>query len=329
MSRSIVGLDFGSCALKAAVCDNGEITRLVEEPMPEQLVKSGVVTSPEAMSEFLRQTLRKNRISARRAAVILPPSQVFVQLSELPAMTQSQLNLNLPYEFRDFISENRDNYFYDYAVIETLKDESGEPKTLRLLAAAVSKDLIRSYANLCRWAGLKLVTAIPVEMAYTNLLRRAAKKKQFQEVCLIDCGHAGQRIYFYSGNSFETARVVEQGGAGLDSLLADLLDTDIHIAHLRKEANAGQELELPQVRPFLEDALRDAQRAINFYHFSNPDRQVENGYYCGGGGRIPFIREELEMMLGINMRPITELLGKTPDPEKAISCAAAIGAAVQ
>ncbi len=329
MSRSIIGLDFGSCALKAAVWDGGKITRLIEEPMPDQMVRGGVVTSPEAMADFLKRVLRQNRISVRRAAVLLPASQVFVQISELPAMTQSQLKLNLPYEFRDFISENRDNYFYDYAVINTKCDEEGTPKTMRLLAAAVNKDLVHNYANLCRWAGLKLVTAIPVEMAYTNLLRRFTPEDGPMEVCIVDCGHVGQRVYFYSNNTFETARVGEQGGAGIDTALADIFDTDIHIAHVRKEANAQQELAMPQIRGYLRETLRDAQRAVNFYHFSNPDRQLEMGYFCGGSSRIPLMKEELESVTELRMRPITDLLGETPDPERAACCAAAIGAAIQ
>lgn len=329
MGRSIIGLDFGSCALKAAVFDGGKITRLLEEPMPEQLVRGGVVTSPEAMADHLKKVLKENRISVRRAAVILPASQVFVQLSELPAMTKNQLELNLPYEFRDFISENRENYFYDYAVLETRTDETGAPKTMRLLAAAVNKELVRSYFNLCRWAGLKLVTAIPVEMAYTNLLRRFTPKDGPKEVCIVDCGHVGQRVYFYSGQNFETARIGDQGGAGIDQLLSDMLDTDIHIAHVRKQANAQQELEMPEVRALLQDTLRDAQRAVNFYHFSNPDRQLETGYFCGGGSRLPFLQEELESVTDLRMQPITDLLGDVPDPEKAVCCAAAIGAAIQ
>ena len=118
MSRSILGIDFGSAALKLAVWNGEKITRLVEEPMPEQMLRDGVVTSPEAMADFVKRVLKEQRISIRRAAVLLPASRVFVQISELPLMTQSQLKLNLPYEFRDFISENRENYFYDYAVLD-------------------------------------------------------------------------------------------------------------------------------------------------------------------------------------------------------------------
>jgi len=329
MSRSVIGLDFGSCALKAAVWDGGRITQLMEEPMPDQMVRDGAVTSPEAMADFLKRALRENHISVRRAAVILPASQVFVQLSQLPMMTQSQLKLNLPYEFRDFIAENRDNYFYDYAVTGFEEDEAGKPKAMRLLAAAASKELVQSYANLCRWAGLKLITAIPVEMAYTNLLRRYGGENGPREVCIVDCGHVGQRVYFYSHGVFETARVGEQGGAGIDALLADLLDTDIHIAHVRKESGTQEELDLPQVRGYLQETLRDAQRAVNFYHFSNPDRQLEMGYFCGGSSRLPYLKEDLETVTELPMRPITDLLGQTTAPEKAVSCAGAIGAAIQ
>lgn len=329
MSRSVIGLDFGSCALKAAVFDGGKITKLLEEPMPDQMVRGGVVTSPEAMADFLKSALKKNRISVRRAAVVLPASQVFVQRTELPLMTSAQLKLNLPYEFRDYISENRENYFYDYAVIPGEKDGAENPGNMRLLAAAVSKDLVYSYGNLCRWAGLKLVTAIPVEMAYTNLLRRYSPKGGPREICIVDCGHVGQRIYFFSHGNFETARVGEQGGAGIDAILSDALDTDIHFAHVRKEMGAKGELGTPGVRDYLQETLRDVQRAVNFYHFSNPDRQLEMGYFCGGSSRIPFLREDLESVTELKMLPITELLGSLPDRETAVCCAAAIGAAIQ
>ncbi len=328
MSRSVLGLDFGSSTLKAAVWDGTTVSQMVEEPMPEQLVRGGVITSADAMAAFLKGVLKKHRIRVRRAAVILPASQVFVQVSELPAMTQEQLRLNLPYEFRDFISENRGNYFYDYALIDTRKNEAGEVASMRMVTAAVSKELIRTYDNLCRWAGLKLVTAIPVEMAYANLLR-IGQKEPGRDQCIIDCGHRGFRIYFYRGETFETARVGELGGAGIDELLADLLETDVHIAHVRKETNLQGELDSEEVRGRFQDILREVQRAINFYHFSNPDRQLAIGYLCGGSSRLDYIRQQLQDLTQLELHPITDLLGEELDDDMAVVCAAAVGAAAQ
>lgn len=328
MSRCVLGLDFGSSTLKAAVWDGTKVSHLVEEPMPEQLVRGGNITSAEAMAAFLKGVLKKHRIRVRHAAVILPASQVFVQVSELPAMTQEQLRLNLPYEFRDFIAENRGNYFYDYALIDTVKNEAGEVASMRLVTAAVSKELIRTYDNLCRWAGLKLVTAIPVEMAYTNLLR-LGRKQAGRDQCIIDCGHRGFRIYFFRGDTFETARVGELGGASIDELLSDLLETDVHIAHVRKETNLQGELDSDAVRDRFQDIMREVQRAINFYHFSNPDRQLEIGYLCGGSSRLDYVRQQLQEITQLELHSITELLGQAPEDDTAVVCAAAIGAAAQ
>lgn len=325
MGRSTIGLDFGSRTLKAAVFDGGSVTRLLEEPVPEHLVRSGVITEPEAMGEFLRALLKERRIPARRGAVILPASQVFVQLCQLPVMTRAQLEWNLPYEFRDFISEDRENYFYDYAVIETAAGESGG-ETMRLLAAAASKKLIADYRELFRQAGLKLVTAIPVEMAYANLLRAAPAGSSSRETCIVDCGYTGHRVYFYSGGSFETAQIGDLGGAELDQMLSGLLGVDAPALYDR-EAKLREMP--PQVRGLARETLRDVQRAVNFYLFSHPERRLEAGYYCGGGSRRYFLREELSNATGLPMRPITELLGSVPDREKALCCAAAIGAAIQ
>lgn len=327
MRRPVLGLDFGTCALKAALVENGKITRLVEEPMPEQLVRDGVVTSGEAMATFLRSALKDNHVSCHRAAVILPPSQVFVQRTELPAMSVTQLELNLPYEFRDFIPENREQYFYDYAVISMENDEDGKPKSMRLICAAARKELIRNYEAMCRWAGLKLVTAIPVELAYANLLRRY--KPEETDLAFVDAGHTGLRVHFFSNGVYETATTSEGGGASLDALLAEKLDIDSHIAHVRKEANVNGEMDDDDVRAHFQELLLPAQRAVNFYNFSNPELTLAGLYLCGGGSRVPDVAGQLEGLTGLPTHPLSRMVTDAPDENIVGSCAAAIGAAIQ
>ena len=74
--------------------------------------------------------------------------------------------MNLPYEFHDFVQGDKDQYFYDYAVVavgEGRKGEDGkeEPPTLDLLAAATRKETIAAYRRMLRLAGMKLVRAVP------------------------------------------------------------------------------------------------------------------------------------------------------------------------
>lgn len=338
VSRAILGIDIGSNALKIASYDGRKTSRLVEEPMPDQLVRGGNIVSAEAMSAFLKETLKKYKLFVKQAAVILPASQVFVQQVELPFMTEAQLRLNLPYEFRDFITEEKDKYVYDYALIEMVKNEEGENVKMRLLASAVGKEVIREYRDLCRFAGLKLVAAVPYEVAYRNLLRRIVKARPEEadyEHCLIDLGHTGYRMYFFHGAVFEAVRTGDRGGAAVDEMLSGILNVDIHIAHAHKESDREGELEQPQVVDYFQGLGREIQRAVNFYSYNNPDKELKGIWVCGGGSRVAELTQEISELLDLTVHQADELADlfveqkeEQEEKERTKTCAAAIGAAL-
>ena len=87
---------------------------LVSERIPENLVHDGELPSPETMARFLKTLRSQEHIRERNCALVLSSTQGFFRHVTLPAMTVSELELNLPYEFRDFISDNPDDYIYDY-----------------------------------------------------------------------------------------------------------------------------------------------------------------------------------------------------------------------
>lgn len=331
MANTILGVDIGSCTLKLALCSGDTILKLAEEHMPENLVHEGRMVSTAAMAEFLKDTLKKYRIRAQRCAVTLPAAQVFVRQTELPAMTHEELKINLPYEFRDFITDDRDKYFYDYYVISSQEGVDGKPGKMTLMCAAASKETIGQYNDVCRWAGLKLVTAIPVESALVNLIRRvgAGSAAEGGEQCFIDLGHVGTRIFFFQGDRFDAVRSAELGGLNLDTALAEALSLDPHIAQTRKEANAGGELSSPQATELFRAISTEIMRAVNFYRYNDPDTDLSLGWFCGGGSRAEALCAEISSTLNLSIKPVSGMIPGSPDEALSDVCFAAIGAAMQ
>ena len=70
----------------------------------------------DAMADFLRQTAKSNGIPLTHAALVLPSTEVFTRELVMPAMTEQQLLYNLPYEFRDYLTEEKNKYFFDYSM---------------------------------------------------------------------------------------------------------------------------------------------------------------------------------------------------------------------
>ena len=113
MAKSILGIDIGYNSLKLALVNGKQIRHTAVVDMPENLLKDGRVVSKETMGELLRDTIKANNIHCTLGAVSLANESVFIRSVTMPVMTISQLASNLPFEFRDYITDELNNYVYD------------------------------------------------------------------------------------------------------------------------------------------------------------------------------------------------------------------------
>jgi len=323
----MLGFDIGACTLKIARWDGASVRGTVSAPVPDNLVNNGVILSYAAMADFIKETARENRLSGRDCAVILPASHAFFRRVTLPVMTAEQLRINLPYEFRDFLTMDKDKYFYDYAVNELVRD--GEGGQMDLTAAAVPKEVISEYRDMFRRAGFRLRTAIPVECAYSNLLR-ARVGAGGREYSFLDLGHTASRLHIFTGTRFEATRVIDIGLSNLDEAIADAMGVDQHIAQAYKISNHQDAQTLEGALGVYGAIALDTRKAVNFYGFNNRDSDLRNLWCCGGGIHIPALLDAISQSVELAIHDAAELLPPAaPGVEGLSACAAAIGAAIQ
>ena len=76
------------------------------------------------MAEVIRDAARKNKINAKDCALALHSRDVFTRRITVPAMTRRRSWASiLPFEFRDYIADDKDKYSFDYAVLGMQRDE--------------------------------------------------------------------------------------------------------------------------------------------------------------------------------------------------------------
>ena len=309
-SSASIGIDIGSSDIKFALCSGGSLKRLAIEPLPDNLLREGRIVSTEAMSIFLREAVKKHRITGRRCAVVLPGAVAFSKTVTMPVMSVEQLQLNLPYEFRDYISLEKDKYFYDYALLEPISEKADSSAQMHLMAAATLKSTIADYSAMLQRAGLKLTSAAPEECAYMSLLRRYQEANHIppQEYCIIDLGHSATKVHIFSGHRFEVTRVIDYGGAMMDSLLSENMNIDAHIAKNYRLTNYDNLLESEVLLNLYRSVAIEIMRAVNFYGFNNPTSQLKNAYLSGGGALNPFLVEQIRNETSLELHEVTELL---------------------
>ncbi|MCR5294054.1 MAG: pilus assembly protein PilM [Lachnospiraceae bacterium] len=359
MAKPIVGIDIGSDSVKLALISGGLVRKLVSAPVPNNLVRDYRVVSPESMGEFIRATLKENGIHCKDAAIVFPEELVYVKTVTAPVMTVDQLTYNLPFEFRDYITDELKNYIFDYAMISTpeeilqrsaaggkaapaggkkteeKKDADADKKeaeggdAMELLAAAVPINLMAEARSYLRKAGLKLVKASPAVSSYITLIRRIQSiGTGRQEYCVLDLGYRAIRMYMFRGERHMVTRVLEIGLSILDEVLADAYSVDVHLAHtyLLTNYDGCQEKEVC-MNAFSNIAV-ELMRALNFYRFSNPDSQIEDVWLCGGGAEIPQLCDAIRDTLGLQMHSAAELAGVSDRAGNCSGTILAIGAAL-
>lgn len=327
----MIGIDIGSTYLKLALCDGMKVRQLVSEPLPDNLVRDGRVVSLEAMAAFLKETLSKHRVRGRRCTVLLPASLTFTRRTTMPVMTVEQLKLNLPYELLDYLKNEKDKFFYSYQLLDMIKDDKGVASEMDLYIAATQKTTIRDYKSMCRWAGLKLVAAIPIEYSFCKLIENSqASHPELAgtSTCIIDLGHRTTNIYIFNNGLFDVSRQIENGCGQLDAIIAEALNVDEHIAVTHKLVNQNGVLELPACQEVYSSLAIDVMRALNFYSYNHGGTAIQAAWLCGGGCAIAPMVAQLHATLQLDIHPIRHLLESQGDDDDQLAiCTSAIGAA--
>ena len=176
--EKIVGFDIGESSVKLVYFAGADLKKAVTAELPDNMVSGSRILSMDAMADFLRQTAKSNGIPLTHAALVLPSTEVFTRELVMPAMTEQQLLYNLPYEFRDYLTEEKNKYFFDYSMREVLRDESGQPTEMNLLACATLKSTVESYRTMLRRAGFRLRVLTPSECAYSAVLQAYYRRTQ-------------------------------------------------------------------------------------------------------------------------------------------------------
>lgn len=321
-----LGIDIGERRLHIAEYGRKGLTRALSLELPEDLVRNKRVLSYEAMADFLKEERKKNKLKTRSVALVLPTQLCWCRRVTMPYMSEDKLRFNLPYEFRDYISSGKDDYYYDHALLRTLNDEDGRPYELDLMAAAVSRSLIREYEEMFRRAGFKLEAAVPEEMAYINLLRASARDGHGH--CLLDLGYAGIRLYIFNGYLYDSVRALDFGCANLLRAVADHFDIDIHMADLYLTENRDGAAGIPECAAIYNEIAVEVMKAINYYRFNNRgEEELTHIHCCGGGSNNKALLEALDAALPLPVTDMSELWPGTSG-FSGVSAAAA-GAAMQ
>lgn len=279
--------------------------------MPENMVKDGYIEMPSMMSNFLKELKKEFKLPKCDCGIVVPDELTVCRHLVLPAMTEAQLEINLPFEFSDYISGKPQRYVYDYALEEMIYDEEGNPKEMKLTGAVMSKENVERYINIFKEAGFRLKTLIPQEVALTNIMKAATasgKVEADKEYCIINLGHRSTQVYIFKGDKLDVLRNIYYGGITIDTAIAEMENVDAFVARTYKYNNFNGVLDAEHTKEAFGRIAVEIMKAINFYRFSNRESELADIYFFGGCSNIPTLCGMIAETNGLEMKPMTDLL---------------------
>ena len=332
MAGNIVSFDIGSAQVKLVWLAGGACRAAAAAPVPDGLVRGGTIVSMDAMADFLHQMAREHGLPRHAAAaVVLPPPLVFTRITELPPMTEGQLTYNLPFEFKDYLTQEKNRYYFDYAVQELVRDGDGGVKRMKLFACAALKDTIESYRNMFTRAGFRMRLALPEEAAYAAVLTDYVARKQPEsgDYCLVDVGHTGIRMYILRDGQFVTRRVIDLGMRDLIRSISQRQGVDEHIALAHMLSDYEGAMSEPESLDLYHRMAAEITKAVNFYNYNNRQQALRRVYLCGGGAAVAYIRDAIRQVAELEVSPAAELLPPLEGAEAPWRFVRALGGALQ
>ena len=308
MSKIKVAFDIGNSSLKIAVFKNNTTT-LHEVHMHKKIIKYDIIAMPNAFSAFLKKLKKELDLPKGPAGLVLPASHSLCRLITMPIMTVDQLNLNLPYEFNDFINGEPEQFFCDYALCEPMENET-ENNEITMMAAVASKQTISDYIKMFASAGFKLTLLIPKEISLIRLVQDYKKTLPDgqNEFCFIDIGQTSTNIYMIVNDRIQAQRQIPIALKDVDSVVADMLNIDVFLADAYKRANSNNVLECEQCIDIYNRIAVEVLKVVNFYQFTYRNNNLNGIYLIGGGANIKPLKDVLYDAIGMNFLDVHKLI---------------------
>lgn len=300
----VVGIDIGDYRMKVSYVVRGRIKDFFYENVPDNAVKAGMIQYWDATGQFIRETLKAHGIRCKNVVFSIPVSGVYIRKVELPLMTIKQLEINLPFEFHDYISENTDKYFYDYAVMER------NDKTMQVLAVACSKELINKYRNLAKEAKLVPCGLVPDVIGVQRVIEKYNQifsVPKGKDYAVLDMGDQSFKLHFFKDGIYDVTRNLEPGGLSFAKAVSEINGTDVHVSRISLEDDVLDIQEHPKLLQMYESRAVEIMRALNFYSYSNTTNTIDTLYFYGGSGNVISFIKVIAETLNIPVKSLGNL----------------------
>jgi type IV pilus assembly protein PilM len=299
--RGRLVVDIGSSSIKLAEVYHGtsgpRITAMGMCALPATAIQSNVIEDALAVSETLRSLIDEIGVESKQVITAVPGPAVIVKKVLLPAQSGTGAHASILAEANNLIPESLENVNLDYQVTDWIEDGN----KMEVLVVAVKKDIINSYTDAIRAAGME-PTVVDVDyFALENMFELNYDPVEGGAVALVNVGARYSSINILKDGRSSFTGDVPVGGAEFSDALIRQLGVTAEQAEALKYGKTVTGVEPETVEPVLssvtEFIVEEIQRALSFFWTAATDEPLGAVLLSGGPARMPGLTSQLSARL--------------------------------
>src|SRR2546422_419536 len=265
-SKSVVGLDIGSSAVKAVelkmVGKGFKVVAFAIEPVPPDSIVDGAIIDGTAVADAIRRLFENKAFKTKEVAASLSGNAVIVKKISLPVMTEAELAESILWEAEQYIPFDVQDVNLDYQILDagTGPDSKG---TMEVLLVAAKKEKIADYTGVIAQADRVPVVVDVDAFALQNAFEVNYGLSQ-SVVVLVNAGASAININIVRGEQSVFTRDISMGGNAYTEAVQKELNLPFASAEQLKKGQPVDGATFDEVRPVLhamtENVLLEIQK---------------------------------------------------------------------
>jgi type IV pilus assembly protein PilM len=297
-SKSLVGLDIGSSAVKAielkAAGKAYKVTAFGSEPIPPDSIVDGAIIDGAAVVDAIRRVFDSRGIKTKEVATSLSGNAVIVKKIALPTMTDGELAESIYWEAEQYIPFDIQDVNLDYQILE--RGDAGK-STMDVLLVAAKKEKIADYTGVIGQAGRTAVVIDVDAFALQNAYEVNYGTERGAVVVLLNAGASATNINILHGDQSVFTRDISAGGNAYTEALQRELNLPFEQADQLKRGLAVDGVTVEDARPVLravtENLMLEVQKTFDFFKTSASSDRITSIVVSGGASRAEGFTEML------------------------------------
>jgi len=322
-SKSVVGLDIGSSAVKAVELKaSGKTFKVVAfamEPVPPDSIVDGAIIDGAAVAEAIRRVFENKAFKTKEVAASRSGNAVIVKKISLPVMTEAELAESIYWEAEQYIPFDIQDVNLDYQILDAGTGENSKG-TMEVLLVAAKKEKIADYTGVISQAGRVPVIVDVDAFALQNAYEVNYGLEPDVVVVLLNAGASAININILTGDQSTFTRDISIGGNSYTEAVQKELNLPFDSAEQLKRGLPVDGVSLDDVTPVLhamtENVLLEIQKTFDFFKATASSDRIDRIVLSGGASRVNGFEQALQERFNTSVEVFDPFKKISFDPAK-------------